>query len=243
MGVLALNGGKPVRTAPFPVWPHAGAEERVWLERVLEGQRWFAGALGDDPEALGTLFGRRFAEFVGVRHALPVANGSVSLEIALRALRIGPGDEVIVPAYTYVSTGTSVLMVGAIPVFADMERASYCLDPDDAERKITPRTRAIIAVHLYGHPADMDPLRDLADQRLALVVERHHGRRRPCSFLIRDDLDLERMTIKQLQAGKQEVKDVEQGTECGLKVDGKIDIIVGDTLQIYREEKVEKKIK
>lgn len=171
MGVLALNGGKPVRTAPFPVWPRAGAEERVWLERVLEGQRWFAGALGDDPAALGTLFGQRFAEFVGVRHALPVANGSVSLEIALRALHIGPGDEVIVPAYTYVSTGTSVLMVGAVPVFADMERASYCMDPPDAARKITPRTRALIPVHLGGQMADMERLTLIAQRRGLEIVE------------------------------------------------------------------------
>ena len=171
MGVLALNGGKPVRTAAFPVWPRAGAEERAWLERVLEGQRWFAGALGDDPDALGTLFGRRFAEFVGVRHALPVANGSVSLEIALRALRIGPGDEVIVPAYTYVSTGTSVLMVGAVPVFADMERSSYCMDPKDAERKITPRTRALIPVHLGGQMADMERLTLIAQRRGLEIVE------------------------------------------------------------------------
>ena len=170
MGVLALNGGKPVRTAPFPVWPRAGAEERAWLERVLEGPRWFAGALGDDPDALGTLFSQRFAEFVGVRHALPVANGSVSLEIALRALRIGPGDEVIVPAYTYVSTATSVLMVGAVPVFADMERSSYCLDPDDAERKITPRTRALIPVHLGGQMADMERLTSLVQRRGGLAI-------------------------------------------------------------------------
>jgi dTDP-4-amino-4,6-dideoxygalactose transaminase len=133
---LAISGGTPVRTRPFPAWPVADAHERAWLEKVLAGNRWFAGARGDDPESLGVLFGQRFAEFVGVHFGLPVANGSVSLEVALRALDIGPRDEVIVPAYTFISTATSVLMVGAVPVFADIDPGNYCLDPVDCERKI-----------------------------------------------------------------------------------------------------------
>ena len=171
MKSLALTGGTPVRTLSFPAWPAADHHERAWVERVLGGSRWFAGARGDDAQSLGALFGRRFAELVGVRFALPVANGSVSLEVALRALGIGAGDEVIVPAYTFVSTATSVLMVGAVPVFADIDPRSYCLDPSDCARRITPRTRAIIPVHLGGQMADMDALSALARAHELALVE------------------------------------------------------------------------
>jgi dTDP-4-amino-4,6-dideoxygalactose transaminase len=141
------------------------------VETVLAGSRWFAGGRGDDAKSLGALFGKRFAELVGVRFGLPVANGSVSLEVALRALGIGAGDEVIVPSYTFVSTATSVLMVGAAPVFADIDPRSYCLDPIDCARRITPRTRALIPVHLGGQMAEMDALTELARRYGLAVVE------------------------------------------------------------------------
>jgi dTDP-4-amino-4,6-dideoxygalactose transaminase len=171
MSTLAIHGGTPVRTRPFPIWPSADGHERAWVEKVLCSSRWFAGARGDDAESLGTLFGRRFAELVGVRFGLPVANGSVSLEVALRALDIGPGDEVIVPAYTFVSTATSVLMVGAVPVFADIDPRSYCLDSRDCARRITPRTRAIIPVHLGGQMAGMTTIAKVAREHSLAIVE------------------------------------------------------------------------
>lgn len=171
MDALAIQGGVPVRSRPFPAWPVADAHERAWLEKVITGNRWFAGARGNDPEALGTLFGSRFAEFVGVRFGFPVSNGSVSLEVALRAMGIGPGDEVIVPPYTFISTATSVLMVGAVPVFADIDPRSYCLDPADCARKITPRTRAMIPVHLGGQMADMQALKALAQRHQLAILE------------------------------------------------------------------------
>jgi dTDP-4-amino-4,6-dideoxygalactose transaminase len=171
MGELALLGGKPVRTLPFPSWPQGGLEESLWLEKVIKSRHWFAGLQGDEPEALGTLFGERFARLHEVRHALPVANGSAAIEIALRALGIRPGDEVIVPAYTFISTATSVLVVGAIPIFADMEPSSYCLDPKDVARRITPRTRAIIPVHLGGHMTDMPSLMEIAEKKRIPVIE------------------------------------------------------------------------
>ncbi len=171
MSTLAILGGDPVRTRPFPAWPSADGHERAWIEKVLGGSRWFAGARGDDPESLGALFGRRFAGMVGVRFGLPVANGSASLEVALRALGVGPGDEVVVPAYTFVSTATSVLLVGAVPVFADIDPRSYCLDPRDCARRIGPRTRAVIPVHLGGQMADMTALSKLARDHDLAVVE------------------------------------------------------------------------
>ena len=171
MAELALHGGTPVRTKLFPDWPHAGPEESVWLEKVLGSHRWFAGLQGDDPDALGTLFGKRFAELHEVDFALPVANGSVALEIALRAIGAKPGDEVIVPAYTFISTATSVLMVGAVPVFADMDPQNYCLDPKDVAGRVSAHTRAIIPVHLGGQVAEMPALLKLAKQHGVHIVE------------------------------------------------------------------------
>jgi dTDP-4-amino-4,6-dideoxygalactose transaminase len=171
MAKLALWGGNAVRGHPYPSWPQSGPEEGLWLEKVLGSNRWFAGPQGDDPDALGTLFGQRFAALHGARFALPVANGSVAIEIALRALGIRPGDEVIVPAYTFVSTATSALMVGAIPVFADIDPLSYCLDPQDVGRRIGPDTRVILPVHLGGHMADMPSILDVAKKHGVAVVE------------------------------------------------------------------------
>ena len=171
MGELALCGGNAVRSDPYPAWPQGGAEENFWLEKVLTSSRWFAGLQGDDPNALGSLFGQRFKEFHGARFALPVANGSAAIEIALRAIGIRPGDEVIVPAYTFISTATSVLMVGAIPVFADIEADSYCLDPQDVARRIGPKTSAILPVHLGGQMADMPAIVEVAKQKGLAIVE------------------------------------------------------------------------
>ena len=171
MAQLAVHGASPVRTRPYPSWPVGGAEERAQLERVLTSRRWFAGLQADDSDAAGTLFGQRFAERHGAGYGLPVANGSVAIEIALRALGIEPGDEVIVPCYTFISTATSVLMVGAIPVFADIDPNSYCIDPADVSRRVTPRTRAILPVHLGGHMADMPALLEIARRRGLHVLE------------------------------------------------------------------------
>ena len=171
MANLALNGGVAVRNKPYPDWPRGGNEEKHWLDKVLKSNRWFAGLQGDDPDSLGTLLGERFAELHGASYALPVSNGSTAIEVALRALDIRPGDEVIVPPYTFISTVTSVLMVGAIPVFADINPGSYCLDPDDVARRIGPNTRAIMTVHLAGHMADMSRLKELADTNNLALIE------------------------------------------------------------------------
>jgi len=168
---LAIVGGTPVRKKPFPSWPRAGNEEIEWVKKVLSGSRWFAGPRGDDPESLGRMFALRFAEFHGAKYAQPVSNGSVAIEIALRAAGIGPGDEVIVPSYTFISTATSVLMVGGIPVFADIDLDTYCISVDDVERKISSKTRAIIPVHLGGQMADMPALMNIAEEKGLRVIE------------------------------------------------------------------------
>ena len=116
-------------------------------------------------------FEEKFAEYVGVDYAVAVCNGTVALTLALKALDIGPGDEVIVPDYTFVATATSVLMVGARPVFVDVDLKTFNILVDDVLEKISARTRAIIAVHLFGHPADVKALREIAQDRGLILIE------------------------------------------------------------------------
>jgi perosamine synthetase len=112
-----------------------------------------------------------FAAATGAAHAISVTNGTVALHVALHCLDVGPGDEVIVPTFTYVSSVNTIRMTGATPVFADSRPGDWLLDPADVERRITPRTRAIMAVHLYGGACDMAALRDVAQRHGLLIVE------------------------------------------------------------------------
>jgi perosamine synthetase len=118
-----------------------------------------------------TQFESMFADFCGVDHAVSVSNGTTALHLALHALGIGPGDEVIVPALTFVASANAVTYTGARPVFADVDPVTWCIDPADVARLISPRTRAIIPVHLYGHPAAMDEINRLADLYSLTVIE------------------------------------------------------------------------
>ena len=113
----------------------------------------------------------RFRAATGTEHVIPVSNGTVALHLALVALGIGPGDEVIVPSLTYIATANAVHYTGATPVFADVTASDWGLDPAHVESLVSPRTRAIIAVHLYGHPADMPALRAVADRHGLALVE------------------------------------------------------------------------
>ncbi len=112
-----------------------------------------------------------FAEFCGVRHAISCCNGTVAVHLALLASGIGPGDEVIVPTLTYVATANPVVYCGAQPVFVDAEPRTWNMDPERVAEAITPRTRAIVVVHLYGHPVDMDPILKLAESHGLRVIE------------------------------------------------------------------------
>jgi perosamine synthetase len=118
-----------------------------------------------------TRFEREYAEFAGTRYAIAVSNGTVALHLALLGLDIGPGDEVLIPSLTYVATANAVRYVGAEPVFVDVDPRTWCIDPAGLEEKITPRSRAIIAVHLYGHPAEMDQINAVAAKHGLAVVE------------------------------------------------------------------------
>lgn len=165
---LALLGGRPVRTEPPPRWPVYGARERKALADVLASRKW-----GGDPmlNRHARAFTERFAVAHGARFAVPAANGTVALKVALRAAGIQAGDEVVVPPLTWIATATAALDVNAVPVFADVEADTYCLDPDAVEAALTERTRAIIPVHLGCRIADMDRLTALAKRHGLAVIE------------------------------------------------------------------------
>ena len=131
---------------------------------VLESARFIRG-----PEV--SAFELELAKFVGTRHAIGVANGTDALQIAYMALGIGPGDEVITPAFTFIATAEAAALLGATPVFADIEPDTFNLDPDSVAALITPRTKAIVPVHLFGQSANMDPIVDLAKAHNIAVIE------------------------------------------------------------------------
>ncbi|TSC59224.1 MAG: perosamine synthetase [Candidatus Peregrinibacteria bacterium Greene0416_19] len=116
-------------------------------------------------------FERTFADYLGVKHAVTTMNGTTALHLALATLDIGPGDEVIVPDFTMIASVAAVLYTGALPVFVDADPETWCMDVSQIEGKITPKTKAIMPVHIYGHPCDMDPVLDLAKRHGLTVVE------------------------------------------------------------------------
>lgn len=146
-----------------------GKEELAMLKMVIERQQ--LSRLNGLDKSFTAQFERDFAKYSGVTHALAVNSGSAALQSAVAACDIGPGDEVICTAFSYISSSGSVLAQNAIPVFADVDPATFCLDPKDIERKITDRTRAIIPVHIFGQPCDMDPIMDIAKKHNLYVIE------------------------------------------------------------------------
>lgn len=149
------------------------ADEEAAVLRVLRSGQYI---LGDEVEA----FEQEFARHAGTAHCVGVGNGLDALRLALLARGIGPGDEVVVPSHTYIATWFAVSQSGAVPVPVDVDEATFVLDPDRVEAALTPRTRALVAVHLYGHPAPMADLLDVADRRGLMVLEdaaQAHGAR------------------------------------------------------------------
>lgn len=163
---LALDGGTPVRIQPFPTWPVWDERDEAALLGVLRSGTW-GSTLGERV----SIFAQDFAAYQDAAHGVCVTNGTAALEVALRAAGVQPLDEVIVPPYTFVASATAVLAIGAIPVFCDIRQDTLLIDADDAARRVTPRTKAIIAVHLAGQPADMDAVLALARERDLRVIE------------------------------------------------------------------------
>ncbi|HHW10269.1 MAG TPA: DegT/DnrJ/EryC1/StrS family aminotransferase [Firmicutes bacterium] len=166
MSGLALTGGDPVRKKAYPKWPVWGAEERNNLLEVLESGRW--GSLNGH---FAKDFAVRFAQAQDARFGVGVTNGTIALQVAVEAVGVKPGDEVIVPPYTFIATASAVLSAGGVPVFADITPDTFCLDPEAVKQAITPRTKAVIPVHLGGHPADMDAFREIGRQYGLRVIE------------------------------------------------------------------------
>ncbi len=166
--MLAIKGGMPVRNLekqPWPAWPVWGQAEREYLLKALESGHWSYNG------PMEAAFIEAWETYTGSRFALLVANGTVSLQLALEALDIGRGDEVIVPAITWQATAAAVLDVNAVPVMVDVEEDTWCIDPEAAKEAVTPRTRAIIPVHLYGNMADMDALTILSESKEISIIE------------------------------------------------------------------------
>lgn len=160
---------------PFSPWPAYSPEEIRAVAEVLASNRvnYWTGDLCRD-------FERRFANWVGTRHAVALSNGTTALEACLHALKIGPGDEVITTPRTFVASASCVAMAGATPVFADVDADTQGLSADTIRAVLTPRTRAVICVHLGGVPCDMDPIMALADRHGFKVIEdcaQAHGAR------------------------------------------------------------------
>lgn len=181
MDKLALKGGNAVRNKPFPSWPVFDNTEETNLMRVLHSGKWWRFAYGEgielsekeagDNRAEVVKFQEAFARMQNATYGIACANGTGSLEIAFKALNIGPGDEVIVPAYTYVASATAVLQVNAVPIFVDIDPGTYNIDTNKIEAAITERTRAIEVVHFGGQPVQMDEVMNIAKKHNLAVVE------------------------------------------------------------------------
>lgn len=165
---LAILGGEPVRRRPFPPWPQFSQADVARLLGVVESRHWGGFPV---PGKFGGEFAARFAELHGARYGLCLANGTVALYAAVQALGLKFGDEVIVPAYTWDGTAIAVLQAGGVPVFADIDPDTYCLDPGSVRAALTPRTRALLPVHLAMRFADMDSLLAIAREHHLLIIE------------------------------------------------------------------------
>ncbi len=144
--------------------PHITDEDVEAVTRVLRSGMLAFGPVGEE-------FERELARYLGVRHAVAVSNGTAALYLSLKALGVGPGDEVLVPDFTFFATASTVLLAGATPVLVDVELETYTVDPSQLEEAFTDRTRAVVPVHLYGHPVDMEQVTKIAGERDAYVVE------------------------------------------------------------------------
>lgn len=173
--ILAIHGGKPIRTKLFPAYRVIGKEEKRAVARVLD-----SGILSRylgcwDPDFYGgpivQKFEKEWAAYFGVKHAIAVNSAASALQCSVGAIGTSPGDEIIVSPYTMAISATAPLWYGAIPVFADIEPEYFCLDPQSVEDRITPLTKAIIAVNIFGQPYDADTLNKIAKKHKLTVIE------------------------------------------------------------------------
>ncbi len=177
MSELAINGGAPLRADPYPDWPHGDEREITAVTDVIRSGDWGGYP---EPGRYGGRFEEAFAAYQGARHGVLMSNGTITMEVALKALGIGWGDEVIIPALTFAATAYAPIAAGALPVIVDVTPDTWCIDPDLVEAAITPRTKAIMPVHLGHQMADMDRIMEIATRHGVAVVEdcaHAHGQR------------------------------------------------------------------
>lgn len=168
MGQLAITGGKPLRKTPFTQWPMGGKGEAAALKDVLTSTKWGGQPF---PGKYAVKFATQFAKLHTAKYGQCVNTGTVAIQAALKAIGIQPGDEVLAPAYTWEGTVGPVLLLNAVPVFIDVDPNTYCLDAKLIEKTITPRTKAILPVHLGMRFADMDEILPIAAKHNLKVVE------------------------------------------------------------------------
>jgi perosamine synthetase len=172
---LAIQGGPPVRTRPFPPYRPLGEEEKRAVMEVLDRGvlSQFLGAWSDDFYGGPSVrrLEREWASHFGVDHAVSMNSATSGLYAAVGAAGVGPGDEIIVSPYTMSASATAAIVYGAIPVFADIDPDIFCITPESIRARITPRTRAVIVVDLFGHPADMDEILQVARENHLVVIE------------------------------------------------------------------------
>ena len=166
MEKLAIHGGPKAVKNKLTGWPSFSDKAIQEVEAVLR-----SGKVNYWTGKRGMQFEKEFAAWQGSRYAISVATGTAALHVALTALGIGPGDEVIVPSYTFIASSFSVVQAGAVPRFADVNREDHCISVESAEKLVTARTRAIMPVHLYGNVCDMDPIRALARKHNLFIIE------------------------------------------------------------------------
>ncbi|MEO6832322.1 MAG: DegT/DnrJ/EryC1/StrS family aminotransferase, partial [Chitinophagaceae bacterium] len=171
---LAIKGGKPVRTQLFPAYNTIGVEEKNAAIEVLDSGNLSQYLGAWTPDFLGgpkvRAFEAAWAEAIGVKHAVSVNSNTSGLFTAIGALGIQPGDEVIVSPYSMSASAIAPLVYGGIPVFADIDPVTFCMAPASIEACVTERTKAILVVHIFGHPADMDAIMDIARRHNLAVI-------------------------------------------------------------------------
>ena len=167
MNQLAIFGGQPLITGEWPKWPISGEREKELLNEVLSGDIWGGTGMGPKIRELN----EKFAQYCETKYGAAVVNGTVSIELILKAWGVGEGDEVIVPAATFMATSIAVHNVGATVVYVDIEHDTLNIDPKKFESAITGKTKAVIPVHIGGHPCDMDKINKIAKKHNIKVLE------------------------------------------------------------------------
>lgn len=164
---LAIDGGKPLlQRSDFKDWPVLTDDDRRLINQVLD-----SGIVAGGTAPMVSALEKEWAEYVGTPYCLTTCSGTAALHMALAAVGVGPGDEVITSAFTFLASASCALHQNAIPVFADIDPKTYCIDPKSVEKAISPRTKAIIPVHIQGCPADMDPILAIAKEHNLAVIE------------------------------------------------------------------------